>query len=107
MSMTMYDFVQGGGVVKTATGHYVNNIVLLGTSGNTYPITGNVQWSSHYSTPFAWDINGVSSDPVNSPDLYLVPMATFGRYLVKSNTTFATSNSYSEWSGKYNKFYST
>lgn len=99
----MWQFIDQGGTVKTTLGQTVNNIVLIANT-NPYPITGNVVWTQNHSLPLSWAANGVPQNSSSNLGLELQPVGSITQYILFSNTTLDTANSYSEWSNTNNIF---
>ena len=102
MSITIWDFMNQGGKVVTSGGFVVNNIVLIANT-NPYPISANVQWTNNYSLSLSWDANGAPHITPSDPSLYLQPVKTVISYVMSSNTTLSSVNSYSQWANNNNQ----
>ena len=106
--MDMHDFVSGGGLYKTESGYTANVYSILVKSGNTYPLLGNVYFtsSSQYSANVAWDANGiVQLSTTTNAGLNLVPVFTITNYSLGTRDTLANSANVSIWNSTYNITY--
>ena len=100
--MDMYDFVSGGGLIKTEAGYSVLINTILVKSGNTYPMQGLVLFTNTYAANTAWDANGIVQNVSTNASLNLVPVFTITNYASGDPTTLVNYANTASWNSRYN-----
>ena len=77
--MNFVAFIEDKGIVKSASGHKVEDLI-VDRSDLNYPIKGHIVWDSGYRMPMMWNKNGLPHNLPLNHGVNLIPIVPIIKY---------------------------